>query len=200
MGVPALREDVRESILDAADRLFQHFGYKKTTVEDIATEAGVSRGTVYLYFKSKEEVALSWLARCNNMLRAKFQAIATESGSPAARVKAILFARVLLRFEAAQRYAQSVDDLFSALRPAVLSLRECTHEVEAEIIAGVLREGKQQGIFAFEDALMTARLLVTATNSLLPYSLSPRQLGEREELLSKLEGITALLLDGVHTR
>src|SRR6266567_7251777 len=46
----------RESILRAATRVFAHNGYFNSKVADIAREAGVADGTVYLYFKSKEEI------------------------------------------------------------------------------------------------------------------------------------------------
>ncbi len=51
-----------ERILDAAARLIVHYGYDKTTVEEIAQEAGVSKGAVYLHWRSKEALfeALLW--------------------------------------------------------------------------------------------------------------------------------------------
>lgn len=62
-------------ILDAAVGLFVHYGYDKTTVNDIARKAGVSQGTIYLHFESKNDLleklilretqgyAEEWLAR-----------------------------------------------------------------------------------------------------------------------------------------
>lgn len=49
-------------ILDAAQALILHYGYDKTTVSDIAREAGISKGAIYLHFNSKEELfeALIW--------------------------------------------------------------------------------------------------------------------------------------------
>ncbi len=41
-------------ILDAAERLITRYGYNKTTISDIAHEAGISKGAVYLHFSSKE--------------------------------------------------------------------------------------------------------------------------------------------------
>lgn len=43
-------------MLDAAVELFVHYGYDKTSVDDIAREAGVSKGTIYLHFQSKEDL------------------------------------------------------------------------------------------------------------------------------------------------
>ena len=48
--------DKRETILDAAFDLFRHYGYRRTSMEDIARAAGVAKGTLYLYFTSKEDL------------------------------------------------------------------------------------------------------------------------------------------------
>jgi len=45
-----------EAILAAALTLFGHYGYRRTSIDDIAQEAGIAKGTVYLYFRSKEEI------------------------------------------------------------------------------------------------------------------------------------------------
>jgi AcrR family transcriptional regulator len=47
---------VKTTILDVSLNLFKRFGYKKTTIEDIAQLARIGKGSVYLYFKSKEEI------------------------------------------------------------------------------------------------------------------------------------------------
>ena len=52
----SLSFDKREAILRAATGVFAHNGYFNSKVADIAREAGVADGTVYLYFKSKEEI------------------------------------------------------------------------------------------------------------------------------------------------
>ena len=46
----------REMILEAAEKRFRRFGYSKTTMEEIAGDAGISKGTIYIYFKNKEEI------------------------------------------------------------------------------------------------------------------------------------------------
>ncbi len=58
-STPSIRPpltDKREAILRAAIRVFANNGYFNSKVADIAREAGVADGTVYLYFKSKEEI------------------------------------------------------------------------------------------------------------------------------------------------
>ena len=44
----------REAILDATDRLLARYGFKKMTIDDLAREEGIGKGSVYLHFPSKE--------------------------------------------------------------------------------------------------------------------------------------------------
>ena len=46
----------REAILSAASRLFRQYGYRRTSIEDIAKETGMSRPSVYSYFENKDKV------------------------------------------------------------------------------------------------------------------------------------------------
>src|SRR5512141_804261 len=56
-------DERQQQILDAAEAVIIRLGYDKTTMSDIAEEAGASRGTVYLYFQGKEELFEALLYR-----------------------------------------------------------------------------------------------------------------------------------------
>lgn len=193
----AVREEVREAILDAADRLLARYGYRKMTVEDIAREAGIGKGTVYLHFPSKEEVVLSRVDRMVEQLKERLWAVARSDADAAIRLRLMLLARVLYRFDSVQHYTQSLNDLLAALRPNLLARRVRYFDEEAQIFAEVLNEGRAVGEFEFADALTTAYALLHATNSLLPYSLSTTELGEREEVKERTTQIADLILHGL---
>ncbi len=53
---PASDTEARSRLLDAARRCFERFGTEKTSITDIAAEAGVTRRTVYRYFDSSDEL------------------------------------------------------------------------------------------------------------------------------------------------
>lgn len=61
--VPSGAEEARERLLDAAERCFAHYGVAKTTVEDVASQARVSRATVYRYFEGRDELLMGVLFR-----------------------------------------------------------------------------------------------------------------------------------------
>src|SRR6476646_534797 len=55
--------DKRERILTAAERIFARHGFFAAKVSDVAKEAGVADGTIYLYFKSKDDLLISLFER-----------------------------------------------------------------------------------------------------------------------------------------
>jgi AcrR family transcriptional regulator len=200
MAAIAPKEAVKDAILDATDRLLARFGYRKMTVEDIATEAGIGKGTVYLHFSSKEEVVLSHIDRIVERLRDRLKEIARTDATAAERLRLMLLTRVLFRFDSIQHYTQSLNDLLAALRPGLLRRRAQYFESEAQIFADVLTSGRQSGEFSFDDENATAHALLQATNGLLPYSLSTTELGEREDVEQRTGDVAGLMLRGLLSR
>jgi AcrR family transcriptional regulator len=200
MRAIAVREDIRELILDAAERLLVRYGYKKMTIDDIAKEVGIGKGTIYLHFNSKEEIALARIERVILRLKQRLRDIARGQDGATNRIREMLIMRVLHRFDAVQEYTESISDVLAAIRPGLLKQRERHFEEEAEIFIQVLNQGKRTGEFAFKDSRSTAHSLLLATNSLLPYSLTTGQLGKREEIKEKVSRIADLLLVGLLRR
>ncbi|HKO43803.1 MAG TPA: TetR/AcrR family transcriptional regulator [Pyrinomonadaceae bacterium] len=191
---------IKDSILDATDRLLARYGYRKMTVEDIALEAGIGKGTIYLHFSSKEDVVLSHIDRIIERLKDRLREIADTDITATVRLRSMLMTRVLLRFDSVQHYTQSLNDLLAALRPGLLARRAQYFEAEAEIFAEVLLSGRQSGEFSFDNENVTARALLEATNGLLPYSLSASELGERREVEQRVSAVADLMLRGVISR
>ena len=57
------RQERADRILDAAAELILRWGYRKTTIDDIAKQAGVAKGTIYLHWKTREDLFLALLIR-----------------------------------------------------------------------------------------------------------------------------------------
>jgi AcrR family transcriptional regulator len=191
---------IKDSILDATDRLLARFGYRKMTVEDIALEAGIGKGTIYLHFSSKEDVVLSHIDRIVAHLEDRLREIADTDTTALIRLRSMLMTRVLFRFDSVQHYTQSLNDLLAALRPGLLARRAQYFEVEAQIFADVLISGRQAGEFSFDNEHVTARALLEATNGLLPYSLSASELGERREVEQRVSAVASLVVRGLNSR
>ncbi len=187
----------RDAILDATDRLLARYGYKKMTIDDLAAEVGIGKGSVYLHFASKQEIALSHIDRIIDRLKLRLEAIAARKTSAEERLRLMLLERVMFRFDSVQHYTQSLNELLAGLRAKLLERRKKHFDDEAGIFAAVIEEGKRAGVFAKNNALETAHTLLYATNSMLPYSLSAQELGERAELEKRVKSIAALLVNGL---
>ncbi|HMS39656.1 MAG TPA: TetR/AcrR family transcriptional regulator [Pyrinomonadaceae bacterium] len=189
--------EVRETILDATDELLSQNGYKKMTIDDLAATVGIGKGSVYLHFASKEEIVLSHIDRIIDRLKDELKKIAALEISAEERLRKMLVTRVLFRFDSVQHYTQSLNDLLAAIRPSLLARRENYFAEEAEIFASVIETAE---IFETENALKSAETFLLATNSLLPYSLTAQELGERGEIEEKTRQIANLLLKGLISR
>jgi len=196
----ARRDDIRDLILDGVDTLLARFGYRKMTMDDLAREVGIGKGTIYLHFPGKEEVALAHIDRIAERLAGRLREIAGAHGSPEARLREMLVTRVLFRFDSVYHYSQNLNDLLSSIRNELLARRQVHFEKEAEVLAAVLQEGRKVKVFDCADCPQTARVLVWATNSLLPFSLTARELGKREELQARVSRIADVLLLGLVRR
>jgi TetR/AcrR family fatty acid metabolism transcriptional regulator len=88
-GIP----DKRERILDAAERIFARHGFFAAKVSDVAKEAGVADGTIYLYFKSKDDLLISLFERRMRQLNAALKSAITGK-PPRAALEAFIRAYV----------------------------------------------------------------------------------------------------------
>jgi AcrR family transcriptional regulator len=192
-----MADDTRNRILDAAERLIARLGYQKTTVDDIAAEARISKRTIYLHFPSKEEVALVTIDRIAERLNERLRAIARGTGTPAARLREMLRERVMFRFDSVHEYRWGIDESVRSLRPALLARRARHFGEEAKVLGEVLTEGHAAGEFIGGDKLATAHAMILATNALLPANLSPSELEERTEIEVRALRVIDLLLGGV---
>ncbi len=192
------REEVRTALLNAVGDLIQRHGYRKTSVDDIAQEASVSRATAYLYFANKEALVMAWIEQRDRLRLEHLQTLVHSDAAVRERIETFLLARILIRFDDAQLYTKSIDEMLAALRAPLLEHRDRHYEQEAIVLADLLQGSVPSGNHVpLSDPLRIARLLILGTNALLPYSLSARQLGERAVVQERAQGLITLLLEGL---
>lgn len=93
-----------DAILSAAQRLFTQFGFRRTSIDDIAREAGIAKGTVYLYFDGKEAVFRAMQARNLAEVEVACDAAEAAGGSFGDRLRWVLEALYAGIYD---RYGQS---------------------------------------------------------------------------------------------
>ena len=192
------KDGMREGIIDAAKRLMAQYGYRKMTMSDLAAEAGIGVGTTYLYFSGKDEVALAVVERANRHVLTQLQSLADSEGKATARLRAMLIARVMLRFEMARPYPQQHREEFrKAIETTLQERRTCWQQDETQLFVGVLRTGQAQGEFESVDADELAPTLLLATNALMPGNLHPHEFAAPDQVRLRAAQLADLLLRAV---
>ncbi len=160
------RRDAKVSaLLEAAREVVMRFGYRKTTLEDIADAAGVSRATLYYYFPNKEEVFRALIEREIDA----FQQILTEAVDPSEPPDRRLLALVRTRYTHLRRIKALYSVTHNISRehlPMALQALGGLEEAERAMVAGLLREGIDAGRFREVDVDLLAAAILAALRGL----------------------------------
>jgi len=170
-------EDTREKILAAAIQRFSKFGYRRTSINDVAEEAGLARATVYLYWRRKQDLFVAGLERFNSHSWNLAEAAAAKEGSAAERILATLMAQYGATSDIVHGTA-SGHELFQAnLRLGRAMVEECLRHGE-KLVTLLLQQGIRDGEFKLQRSSAhsadIAHIIVSfAQNSLLDRHHTP---------------------------
>lgn len=185
--------DKRRQILDAAVSVFAKKGYFTARVSDIAGSAGVADGTIYLYFKNKEDIVVSLFADVleRHLTRAR-EEIATAR-TP--RQKLLAIARHHL---AALSERRDVAILFQTeLRQSTLLSRISSKELRVyfDLLSEVIEEGQTTGAFrsGISRSLVVQSFFGALDELVTSWILSPTHYN----LVDLAEPVTDLFLGGL---
>lgn len=143
------RNPKHDRILDAAIEVFAEKGFHNARISDIAKRAGVADGTIYLYFRNKDDVLLSIFEEKMGVLIAGVHAALAGIDDPMERVRA--FARY--HFKQVEEHRALAEVLQIELRLSNKFLKEYRPEKLWEylgIFATILREGQERGVLRAE--------------------------------------------------
>lgn len=187
MGVRARREqekrERRERILNAAEQIFFTKGAERSTMDDIARAAQLSRGLLYVYFRDKSAILEAVMLRAAEALRCRFRTLAATDlcGHD----------QILAMGEAYYTFSLEQPDYFDLLTRAASDwptlppetsqqmLATCSGEVMA-IMADAIRRGVSDGSLAanqIRDPVQTALYLRGALHGVIMLTRQPDGLG-----------------------
>lgn len=189
--------DKRELILTAATRVFARSGYFNSKVADIAAEAGIADGTVYLYFKSKDEVLHSIFDRAMAEFIADGRREIENVDDPVARLRRI--AELHLERLGADRELAIVFQV--ELRGSTKHMQEFSAAGFAEyldIIRATIDAGQKSGAFRRDvKPIVAAKVLYGALDEMVTnWILSSRTY----HLAPMADEVLKIFLDGMTTR
>jgi TetR/AcrR family transcriptional regulator, fatty acid metabolism regulator protein len=183
----------RERILDAGLKLFAHESYQAVTMDRVAQEAGVAKGTLYLYFPSKEELYLGILKNGFETVNRLYNESVEEGTDVRERVRRAI--AIGIGFYSERR---DLLRLFATEEPRMAEARDRIlrdrREESIALYASLIEEGQRRGIFAHCDPHLAALMILGAVRSVLLYYETNRDV---EEIARDLPN---LLLRAISTR
>ncbi|GMV80543.1 MAG: hypothetical protein AMXMBFR7_17270 [Planctomycetota bacterium] len=197
------REAVAEMLVEAAEQVISEKGYDRATMQDIATAAGCATGTLYLYFKTKEELFNAMVAKHCSAIVELAQAAMDAQTSPVGKLRAKIEATT----DYFERHPQFYRVFYVAgptvkatiqqsLHDEALEVYQALRQAEAEVVAAGQRQGVVRSDIAADELVdfmhalcvgTTARWITTgrvpprAEQTRLLWAVTSGMLGIREE-------------------
>jgi TetR/AcrR family transcriptional regulator len=200
------RAQRRQEILDAARQVFFAHGFHRPTMDDVAASAEVSKGTIYLYYESKEEIlALLLLEGLDVLLDEMETAHAVPGLTPEEALCAL--ARAYLHFSQANPSYFRLIMAFDRGRFEGAISRELFEQVlnrslrGLDLLARTIEDGKVAGVFAADDPWRAAGSVWAAVNGVLVLMAHPLRQRMLQTDLETMFGVTLdLVIRGLKYR
>ncbi|TFH28109.1 MAG: TetR/AcrR family transcriptional regulator [Bacteroidia bacterium] len=181
-----VKEEVRTHIVAVARKIFTRYGFRKTTMEEIAGVSQKGKSSIYYYFKSKEEIFRAVVEKEARELKERLDRIIMKNDSPVDKLKAYMLFRL--------HYVKTLGNFYSALNEEslahldfILEIRRNFEEEERQVVREILDDGMKRGFFKLTSSEIGAIAISTMMKGLeLPLLLSDEHKSDREELMEDL--------------
>ncbi|MEO1229370.1 MAG: TetR/AcrR family transcriptional regulator [Myxococcota bacterium] len=143
------REDRRQAIIDAAVEVFAKKGFFGAKVAEIAETAGVADGTIYLYFKSKDDLLISLFEEKMEMIIDDLETTLHSLDSPEDKLRTY----IILHLEGVAAQPELMQVLTIELRQSARFIKEYSPKGFGRylaILGAILEEGQERGLFRQE--------------------------------------------------
>lgn len=180
-------------IIDTSRKVFGKYGYRKTSIDDIAREAGLSKTAVYYYFKNKEDIFREVVKTEAEILKTNILSSVQNFSDPKGKLKAYITSRMNTLRDVSIIYDVFKSELFDHL-PFIDQMREEYQQEEVFLVSQILEEGNSKEIFAVNNTELTAETIVTLLKGLeIPLFINATP----DQLETKLNSFIHLIINGL---
>lgn len=175
-------EDRRQKILDVALTEFAQNGYSAAKINDIAKKAGISIGSLYSYFESKEDLFLTIVSMTIQLLKSALAESTKDGGDVFA-----VFERLLRLIETRANEYSKYNQVYQSITTQELSfmsqnLSDQIEKIAFRLFVDLINEGKQSGVVNEQVDSNIAALLLDSIAMMYQFSYSSDYYKERLKL------------------
>jgi AcrR family transcriptional regulator len=190
------KDEVKEAIVNVARHIFSRFGFKKTTMDEIAVASRKGKSSIYYYFASKEEIFQAVVEKEASILKQELIKAISEADSPTQKLKAHVLVRMGTMEKLANFYSAIKDDYLSHL-DFIEKIRKKYDLEEIQMMQNILKEGVENNIFEIEDTSLAAIAIVTALKGMeIPLFWGV----EEKDIERRLDHLINILFNGIVKR
>lgn len=163
-------EDRRAEIIAAATTLFQSQGYENTSMQDVMDTLGIAKGTIYHYYKSKEDLFEAVIFDIVERVTARMQEItAGSTGNALQRLAQLIQAgRVAAENDVILAHLHTSANQIMHLRLLAVAVQQ-----QAPMYAEIVEQGVREGLFRCEHPLECAEFILWSTQALTDQGIYP---------------------------
>jgi AcrR family transcriptional regulator len=190
-------DSISATILAAAMRRFEQFGYSKTTMAEIAADCDMSAANIYRYFENKLEIGAQLARRCLAEECAALKEVIESDASASSRLEGFLLANLRYTY---QRWSEQprINELVEAIARDRTDVVQDHIQFKQELIMRLIEAGNSNGEFAGADPVRTAEaILVAGTVFDVPLFMHLHPLEKFEEMA---RNVAELILRGLAAR
>jgi AcrR family transcriptional regulator len=192
------KNDKEIRILEAAKDLFSRYGLRKTSIEEIAKSAGLGKGTVYLYFRSKEDIFDAVVQQFSESLAARLRTEIADVHTYSRKLEQYIITRLTFMNEMIRTNGLTAEVMNEAsCTPAILKVRNKFGALHIALLKQIIDDGVAAGEFETTDSEVSAMAIFVAMDGLeKPWSFPGRELA----LGDKAKALIELYLVGLKKR
>ena len=180
------KECVRKRIIEAAIEVFARYGPRRATMEDIALLCGVSRVTIYNYFKDKNELIEEVVLYEYRKFRDEVEKVIKEHSSPVKKLSSYLHTILRYSKKLSIFYNVSMQSISEYMPYIQKAFYKEIREQEMRSIKSILDEGIADGIFKIEDKERFIELLLSIVRGINVFLLPDKNEDEIDDYANHL--------------
>jgi AcrR family transcriptional regulator len=159
------KEEFREKVIITAGHIFSRYGFRKTTMDEIARELKMGKSSIYYYFKSKEDIFEAVVLYEANTLRNELTTSIKAVESPVEKMKNYVFVR-MKAFEKLSNYYNAIFDKNLDHFEFIENIRAKYDREELAILRLLIWYGTRKKIFNVANSEYTALAIQTTLKGL----------------------------------
>jgi TetR/AcrR family transcriptional regulator, cholesterol catabolism regulator len=172
----------KSEIIDGALKLFAQYGYYSTSLNDVAAQIGVTKATLYYYFRNKEEIMRAILERSRGRMDAVLD-LSKSALSPQDKLRIFVQYHIAYSSDGAE-LAKITFDQFNAIPKRMKTTFLARQEKVVRLLQNILEQGILDGSLAIDDVKITSYAILGLCNWTYHWykpggRLTPEQIAEQ---------------------